>query len=404
MSHRVIQVPGLGRHLPPRGEDFVDVETLGGIGVLVAGITALLWSNLAAASYEDFWHQVLTVGISRADISLDLRHWINDGVMSIFFFVVGLEIKREFVDGELRDRRTAALPVLAAAGGVAVPAAIFWAFNAGTPFARGWGVPIATDIALALSLLGLVGRALPPAARLLLLTLAIVDDIAAIAVIALFYSSGVSAQALLAAIGFAAVIVLLRFVAASPAWYVIPALLLWIAVYQSGVHATLAGVALGLVTPLRNRKGTPVLEALEGWFHPLSAFLIIPVFALANAGVSLGRDSVQQSVTTRLGWGIIAGLVIGKFVGITSASLLAMRLGVATLPKRLHHAHLAIIGLFGGVGFTVSLFVADLSFSGSTLDQTKVAVLIASTIAAILGSVVTSIITGRARSSAHHAS
>ncbi|HVJ98139.1 MAG TPA: Na+/H+ antiporter NhaA, partial [Acidimicrobiia bacterium] len=264
MTRRQIRIPRVGKLITPVGEDFADVEALSGIVVIVGAVAALIWFNVAPVSYEELWTHVLTIGSGEFAISLDLRHWLNDGLMAIFFFVVGLEIKRELVRGELRDRRTAAVPVFAALGGIGTE--IQREVDGGRHYhaADGWGVPIATDIALAIGVLSVLGSFIPSPLRLFLLTLAIVDDIGAIVVIAVFYSDGIDGLWLAAAGAMVLVLVALqRLHVAHPLFYVLPAVVLWICTYQSGVHATIAGVILGLLTPANPFGGRAVLEQLE---------------------------------------------------------------------------------------------------------------------------------------------
>jgi NhaA family Na+:H+ antiporter len=389
MSQRMVRVRAVGRYLSPRGDEFVSVEALGGAVLIAAAVGALVWANVSPGTYGDVWGEVVTFGAGRLETSLDVRHWVNDGFMTLFFFVVGLEIKRELVSGELRDPRAAAVPVLAAFGGMVVPALIFTAFNAGTYASRGWGVPIATDIALAVGVLALLGSSVPSPLRLFLLTLAIVDDIGAIVVIALFYSEGVAFEWLGGAVAVVAVVVgLRRFGLASPLAYVLPALALWFCVHESGVHATITGVVLGLLTPALPVRGRPVLTDLERRLHGVSSFGVVPLFALANAGVVLSGDAFSDAASSRLAWGIAAGLLVGKTLGITGASALACRLRLGRLPDDLRLAHVAGAGMLAGIGFTVSLFVANLSFEGALLDQAKVAVLGASVVAGLVGAIV----------------
>ena len=309
MSDRRIRVPG-GRRLPPYGEDFVHVEVLSGIVLAAATVAALVWANVSPSGYEDLWHTELP-------LDFDLRHAVNDGLMALFFFVVGLEIKRELVEGDLRDRQTAALPVAAAIGGMLVPAAIYLAVNAGgSGHPDGWAIPMATDIAFALAVLAMVGSRIPRELKLFLLTLAIVDDIGAIVVIALFYADDLAPAWLLAAAAAAVVMVAMRAAGVThPAWYVAPALLLWLFTYESGVHATIAGVALGLLTPTGTVGDREVLRNLEHGLHPWSSFVVVPLFALANAGVVLRADSLEAAATSAVAWGILLGLVVGKPAG-----------------------------------------------------------------------------------------
>ncbi len=307
--------------------------------------------------------------------------------MAVFFFVVGLEIKRELVTGELQDRRAASLPVLAALGGVAVPALIFTAITAGTPFASGWAIPAATDIAFAVGVLALLGDRVSSGLKLFLLTVAIVDDIAAILIIAIFYADDLSAVWLLASMsGFACVLVLRRAGVTAIAPYAVLGVLIWLAVHESGVHATIAGVALGLLTPTGKIAGRRVLEDLEHRLHPFSGFCIVPLFALANAGVDFGGGILADAATSRLAWAVVAGLVLGKLVGIAGATLLGLRLGLGTLPAGMRAAQVWGVAALGGIGFTVSLFIAQLAYADpGVVDVAKVAIFAGSLFSALVG-------------------
>lgn len=407
--------------------EFLHVESSGSLLLLAATVIALLWVNLPldgwASGYDHFWHTPVGFEIGDWRIEESLQHWVNDGLMTIFFFVVGLEIKYELVHGDLRDPRTAALPIFAAVGGMVVPAGFYVLIAGGGDTGGGWGIPMATDIAFAVGVLGVLGRRIPSAARLFLLTLAIVDDIGAILVIAVFYTADLSLMWLALAIGLLAVMAMLR---AARVWstpvYVVLGTVVWFAMLQSGVHATLAGVAIGLMTPaiallrpqvasdyaaecLRDHEldaeelhrlrfllveSVPVVERLQTLLHPLSSYVVLPVFALANAGVVLGGGALGDAVTSTVALGIGVGLVIGKPLGIGLACLLAVRLGVARMPAGTSWLQVIGVGAVAGIGFTVSLFIAGLSFPGSAAltDDAKVGILLASVVAAVVGVVV----------------
>ena len=383
----LIRVPG-ARRLPPLGTEFVHVEVLSGIVLALATVVALILANVATEGYEEFWHTSLKVGVGDLAIEETLQHWVNDGLMTLFFFVVGLEIKRELVVGDLRDRQTAALPVAAAVGGMVVPALIFVALNLGGEGIDGWAIPMATDIAFALAVLAIVGSKAPKELKLFLLTLAIVDDIGAIVVIALFYGEGIDLRWLTGTAAVIVVIALMRLASlVHPAWYVLPGVALWVFTFESGVHATIAGVVLGLLTPTGPVAGREVLVELEDRLHPWSSFLVVPVFALANAGVVLDHASLEAAVTGTVAWGVVLGLVVGKPLGIMTASALAVRLRIGVLPAGVALRHLIGLSLIAGIGFTVSLFVADLAFAGELLGEAKVAILAASVLAAAGGSI-----------------
>ena len=379
--------PAVRRVVDPLKE-FLHAEAAGGLALLAATVAALGWANSPlAGAYEALWGHELTLGIGPAAITENLRHWVNDGLITLFFFVVGLEIKRELVTGELREPRRAALPALAAMGGMVVPAAVFLLLNAGGQDASGWGIPIATDTAFALGVLALLGSRVPATAKLFLLALAIVDDIFAITVVAVFYSGEVSVEWLAIALcGLALVVVLRRFGVRAISAYVPLALLVWAATLQSGVHATIAGVVLGLLTPARPVRGRPVLEQLERRLHPVSSYLVVPVFALANAGVLLNADALRAAVASPVARGVALGLLVGKVVGITGASVAAVRLRVGTLPAGLSIRHVIGLAALAGIGFTVSLFVAELAYAGSGLvELAKVGILGGSLVSGLAG-------------------
>lgn len=414
----------LARYVARPLREFLHVESSGSLLLLAATVIALLWVNLPvggwAEGYDHFWHTPIGLEIGDWRIEESLQHWVNDGLMTVFFFVVGLEIKYELVHGDLRDPRTAALPIVAAVGGMAVPALLYVAIAGGGDTGSGWGIPMATDIAFAVGVLGVLGRRIPSAARLFLLTLAIVDDIGAILVIALFYTSDLSLGWLAAAVGLLIAMAALRAVRVwSIPVYVVLGVAAWFATLESGVHATLAGVAIGLMTPavallkpqvasdyaadcLRDHEldaeelhrlrfllaeSVPMVERLQSRLHPFSSYVVLPVFALANAGVALGDGVLGDALTSTVALGIGVGLVIGKPLGIALACFLAIRLGVARMPADTNWAQLIGVGAVAGIGFTVSLFIAGLSFPDSPLltDEAKVGILIASVLAAVVG-------------------
>jgi Na+:H+ antiporter, NhaA family len=384
MSRRKLRVP-FGRSRSTTGA-YVDIEVVGGAVLLAATIAALVWANTGPGTYVDVWSTHLTIGLGRFTLTENLQNWVNDGLMTIFFFVVGLEIKRELVRGELRDPRAASLPVIAALGGMVAPALLYLAINAGGPGGRGWAIPMATDIAFAVAVLAIAGSRIPRNLKLFLLTLAIVDDVGAIIVIAVFYSGNISASWLLGAVGAVVVIVALqRLKVGAVAAYVIPAIALWVCVLESGIHATIAGVVLGLLTPAHPFQGREVIEPLEARLHPWSTFLIVPLFALANAGVYLRGGVISAAFSSRIAWGIVIGLVVGKPLGIVAATALARRLRLGRLPDGIRLTHIAAAGAAAGIGFTVSLFVANLSYAGLPLADAKIAILAASVIAGAVG-------------------
>jgi NhaA family Na+:H+ antiporter len=416
---------------------FVGVEASSGIVLLMASVAALVWANSPwSDSYEDLWHTVLRMDLDVLAIELDLRHAVNDGLMTLFFFIVGLEIKRELAHGELSSPSRALLPATAALGGMAVPALLYTAFNLDGDGADGWGVPMATDIAFALGMLSLLGRRIPFSVKVFLLALAIADDIGAVLVIAVFYTSNLDAEAAAVALAiFGLIVAMNRAGVRSVDVYVAVGILLWLAVFESGVHATLAGVALGLLTPARPvyspdafaasveglisrfrdaqargasdesqallgqiedlSLGTEApLDRLERKLHPWVSYAVVPLFALANAGISLSSDLLSDAASSPVTAGIALGLLIGKPVGIVTFTALAVRFTVCELPTGSRWAHIVGVGLLGGIGFTVSLLIAALAFEAPALaDEAKVGILGASLLAGALGFVYLYVVT-----------
>jgi NhaA family Na+:H+ antiporter len=392
--------------------DFVHDETAGGIVLVAATVVGLVWANLATAGYASFWGRSVDVALGPIDLHQTYADLVNDGLMTIFFFVVGLEIKRELVVGELRDHRAAALPFVAAVGGMVVPAAVFLAVTAGeASVQRGWAIPIATDIAFVMGVVALLGRRVPPGLRLFLLTLAIVDDIGGILVIAFVYTGDLSPIWLGEGVVLLAVIVAMSRLGVRRIWpYVLVGVPFWFAMLESGVHATIAGVVLGLVTPARPLGGRPVLEELERRLHPISAFVVVPIFALANTGIVLGRDQLDAAWSSALAWGVLAGLVVGKPVGIVAATWSARRLRIGVLPEGLALRHVVGGGMLAGIGFTVALFITELSFGAGEpadladlADVAKLAILAASVTAAVLGSAALLVVDRLSRRAGHRA-
>lgn len=354
-----------------------------GVVLLAATAVALSWANSSAAgSYGAVWDT--TFGPAALGLRLDLREWVTDGLMTVFFFVIGLEIKHELVEGSLARPRQALVPVLAALGGAIVPALVFTAVAAGSPAAPGWGVPMATDPAFAVGVLALVARRAPRGVRVLLLALATVDDVFAVGVIAIGYSQRVSWLWLAAALAGCGLVVLLRVLGVQWTWpYVVVGVVVWWCTLHSGVHATISGVALALLTPARPVAGRAVLPGLLRALGPVSAFVAVPVFALANAGVRLDPAALGAAVTSRVVWAVLAGLLLGKFVGVTGSIALAVATRLGRLPAGVGWRHVAGLGLIAGLGFTVALFVTDLAFPHSVLaGEAKLAILAASLVAA----------------------
>jgi len=358
----------------------------GGLLLLAAVLGVVAANSGAAEAYESLQEHV--IGPAALNLDLSVQTWASDGLLAIFFFIAGLELKRELVVGSLRTPSAAALPIVAAFGGMLVPAGLYLALTAGAPGAsEGWAIPMATDIAFALAVLAIVGSKAPKELKLFLLTLAIVDDIGAIIVIALFYGDGIDPAWLLGgAATVVAVVIMQRVPVVRPAWYLVPGVILWVCAFESGVHATIAGVVLGLLTPTGPVGGREVLTGMEDRLHPWSSFVVVPVFALANAGVVIDRASVEAAFSGAVAWGVVLGLLVGKPVGIMTGAAIAVRLKVGALPEGVLLRHLAGISLIAGIGFTVSLFVADLAFEGALLGEAKVAILTASVLAAVGGS------------------
>ena len=400
---------------------FLHIEASGGVLLLIATAAALIWVNSSVGhTYFDFWNTPIELSVR--DFVLfdeDLHGFVNDALMALFFFVVGLEIKREIITGRLRRLRDIMLPSVAALGGMVVPALIYVGFNLGRDSLDGWGIPMATDIAFAVGVMSLVSKRVPGWLRLFLLTLAIVDDIGAILVIAIFYSESLSLSWFGLAVGLCVLIaVLTRVRVWSGPLYMFLGIVVWWATFRSGVHATIAGVALGLLTPakplqsesdaravarwLQNKKtilltdirragfgiaeSRSVAERLEVSLHPYVSYLIVPIFALANAGVVLSADSLTAAVSSSVTIGVALGLLVGKTVGVAGFTWLSIRLRLASLPADVTRMHVLGVSLVAGVGFTVSLFVTALAFGGSSFgDEAKIGVLAGSLVAAVLG-------------------
>jgi NhaA family Na+:H+ antiporter len=391
----------VSRRLPHPIRLFVRTEVSGGIVLLIAALAAMAWANSPISGiYNDIFEHRITVDAGIFRIEEDLRHWINDALMTLFFFVVGLEIKRELTVGELTGFDRAALPVIAAAGGMIAPALIYTAVNYGGGGSKGWGIPMATDIAFAMGVLALFGKRIPTPLRTFLLALAIADDIGAILVIAIFYTESIELDSLAIAAGIFAVVIAMKTIGVTNyALYVLAGGAAWVAVFESGVHATLTGVALGLMTPLgiETTEGeedsvlvsSGPLEDLESLLHPLSSFLIVPLFALANAGVSLDPDSVSNSAGEAVTIGVALGLLIGKPLGISLATLLALRLGIGRLPASVNVQQILGVGFIAGIGFTVALFVNGLAFADPDLQEHgRLGIMAGSLLASLVGAAI----------------
>lgn len=380
-------------------QEFSHLEATAGVLLLGCTIIALVWANSSwSASYFSLWETTVSVSFGRAAVAKSVLHWVNDGLMVIFFLVVGLEIKRELLTGELSTLKKASLPVVAALGGMIVPALIYTGFNKGLEGAGGWGIPMATDIAFSLGVLTLLGKRIPLQLKVFLMAFAIADDLGAVVVIALFYATNISWIHL-----FAAGVILLLLVAVNRAGirslvaYIVPGVLLWIAFLDSGIHATVAGVLLAMTIPAFPRQEalhalphgaaeseTPA-RRLEHALHPWVSYLIVPLFALANSGVRFQAD-VASVAASPVVVGVFLGLVIGKQIGITVFAWLAVQLRIATLPASVSWRQVYGVAWLGGIGFTMSIFVTNLAFGeGSIADLAKTGIYVASVVAAVGG-------------------
>jgi Na+:H+ antiporter, NhaA family len=392
--------------------DFLHTESAGAVLLAGGALLALIWANSPlSASYESLWNSRIALTIAGNSIDLDLRHWVNDGLMTIFFFVVGLEIKREATDGHLSERRAALLPGFAAVGGMLVPALIYLAI-AGSSAPRGWAIPVATDIALAIGVISVVGKRVPASLRAFLLGLAIVDDIGAIIIIAAVYSTGVSFGWLLVSIiGVSASVVARRLGVQSVLLYVVVGISIWLGLYQGGVHPTLAGVVMGLLTPAvalkqtdfvdieefpessasvdpsslgnKARDSVSVVEWLQHVLHPWSSFLIVPIFALANSGIHLSLDGLGDAAGSAITWGVFFGLILGKPLGVVLATRIAVRSGMSDRPEGSTTRQIVGVGMAAGIGFTVAMFITELALTDPIQQENaKLAILLASVVAA----------------------
>ncbi|MDH5301412.1 MAG: Na+/H+ antiporter NhaA [Gammaproteobacteria bacterium] len=415
-------------------EEFIHHESVSGLLLMACTVLALVVANTALAPlYQNILHAPVGIGFGSWQLEKSLHHWINDGLMAIFFFLVGLEIKREVMVGELSDARAAALPIFAAIGGMVVPALIYLSLSAGGNTVDGWGIPMATDIAFAVGIMTLLGSRVPKSMLTFLIALAIVDDLGAVIVIAMFYTENLDLTYLMMAFAIFGLLVLLNQGGVrSYLPYVIFGILMWFFMLKSGVHATIAGVLTALTIPalpkfsptefsrlaqqsilrfdahtipnqniMNNENQNAVLRSLsngitlvtsplqrmERSLHMPVAFLIIPIFALANAGIPISVDSMGEALTSPVSLGVMAGLVLGKLLGIAGATWLAIKLGIGVLPEGANFKHVIGVGLLGGVGFTMSIFIAELAFSNSPehLLMAKTGILIGSIVAGVAG-------------------
>ena len=410
-------------------QKYMHTESIGGIVLLIATVVALGWAN---SPWREEYHHILElhlhIDVTIFAVDLSIEEWINDGLMALFFFVIGLEIKREVLYGQLSTLRSAALPAVAAIGGMVVPASIYLLLNLDGDGMRGWGIPMATDIAFALGVLALLGRRIPMELRVFMLGLAVVDDLGAIAVIAVAYTEAIDFGQLGMTAGLiAAMIVSNRLGLRQPVVTAALAFLIWVAVFNSGVHATVAGVLIAVLTPARSivsreefaseseallaeyrtamaagdheradailgeveeisQSTEAPLERLERLIHPWSSYVILPLFALANAGIEFSHGSFNQAISSSVTIGVFAGLVLGKLVGITLFPFVASRLGIVELPRGISWLHVTGVALVGGIGFTVAIFVTGLAFDDHVIvDNAKMGILAASLVTGLLG-------------------
>lgn len=398
--------------------DFLHAEAAGAVLLAVGALAALVWANSPwSGSYDSLWSSRVALDVAGFSLDLDLQHWVNDGLMTLFFLVVGLEIKRELTNGHLAERRAAMLPALAAVGGMVVPALVYLVV-AGSVAPRGWAVPVATDIALAVGVLSVAGSRVPAAMRAFLLGLAIVDDIGAIVIIAAFYSTGVMFGWLgVSLCGVASAIVLRRMGVQSIAVYVLIGAVIWLGLYEGGVHPTLAGVMMGLLAPsapmprtdlidgdevpdvsalesalsarTRARETVSVVEWLEHHLHPWTSLAIVPLFALANSGIHISSDALASAVGSRITWGVFLGLVVGKPLGILLATKIATGTRVADAPQGSTTRQVFGVGSAAGIGFTVAIFITKLAFTDPAQQvDAKIAILMASILSAVVSAAV----------------
>lgn len=369
---------------------FLHLESASGIILILAALLALLLANSPLAHYYQAFLDIdVQIRVGALDLHKPLFLWINDGLMAIFFLLIGLEVKREMIDGALSSREQAIFPAIAALGGMLAPALIYLLFNHGNPETHsGWAIPAATDIAFALGVMALLGKRVPTSLKVFLLALAIIDDLGVILIIALFYTSQLNLSALaIAAVAVGVLVWMNRRGVDRLSWYLLVGTLLWVAVLKSGVHATLAGVIVGFLIPNRGRRYVSPLKHLEHRLHPWSSYMILPLFAFANAGISLTGVSLA-SLATPVPLGIMLGLFVGKPLGISLISWLAIKTGLARLPKGIGMRHILAVSVLCGIGFTMSIFISSLAFHGSAADYStlsRLGILCGSTMAAVLG-------------------
>src|SRR5690554_4142323 len=385
-----------------RFKNFLKSENFGGIILIFFVIISLIIANSPLASgFNGLLDKVIGFKTDNIDLEYSVASWINDGLMAIFFLLVGLEIKRELVEGELSSIKQASLPILAALGGVIAPALIYHSFNAGLETDAGWAIPMATDIAFAVAIITMLGKNVPVSLKIFLAALAIVDDLMAILVIATFYSTSLEYTYLLYAAGFVVLLIIFnRLGVKNLAFYLIPGAFIWYFIHHSGIHATIAGVITAFTLPTTPDAKESPLEKLEHILINPVNFIIIPIFALANTNITF-ESGMGEGLFTPLGVGIILGLFIGKPVGICLASWMAIKFGISKMPDRARWIHVLGVGMIAGIGFTMSIFISLLSFSNSAhlMSEAKFSILIGSLLSAILGSLLLVIVAKREKRS-----
>lgn len=367
--------------------EFFESERAGGLILVGCTLVSILLTNSGAGEgWLHFWHARLDLSFGGIPLDYSVEHWVNDGLMAIFFLLVGLEIERELYVGELADFKKALLPIIAAVGGMLVPAGVHFLFNRGTPFEHGFGIPMATDIAFALGVLSLLGNKVPASAKIFLTALAIIDDLGAILVIAVFYTKSLSLLWLAAALGIFLLLLLFNKLNINKLiFYIIPGVVMWYCMLRSGIHATLSGVLLAFAIPFRKEPAVNPSELIQHALHKPVAFFILPAFALANTGILLS-PGWAASLGSSGSLGIILGLVLGKPAGILLCCWLAIRSGLCRLPEDIRWSHLAGLGVLAGIGFTMSIFIANLAFDQpEAIQYSKIAILAASLLASLVG-------------------
>jgi NhaA family Na+:H+ antiporter len=371
-------------------QDFIAAEVASGVVLVVALTFGLIWFNIDSGSYADVWGASAVLDFGPIEVHKSVSGWVESGLMAVFFFVVGLELKREIVVGELRDPKVAVVPILAAVGGMVVPAAIYLLFSVGTGASRGWGVPVATDIALVLGLLALLGPRASSGLKVFMLTLAIVDDLLGIAAIAVFYTDDLRLEWLVGSLVLLVATALVIRELPRGWCLALGGAAVWYCTYRSGVKAALAGAAIGLVVPATARRGRDLLNDLEHRVHPWSAFVVLPLFGITSASISVSPTALGDALSSRVTWAVIVGAVAGKFVGITATTLIVAR-GSRRLPGELSRGEVVAGSLLGGVGFSVALFIASAAFGADASDRlahARIGVLIAGLIAAAIGAAI----------------